>query len=150
MGISCYEDKLVENAIAQILIPIYEQKFIATSYGFRPNRSRHMAVKEVVEMVQYRKVNYVVEADIRGFFDNVDHEWLMKMLKHDIADKRFLKIIQRFLKAEIMENGKYLDSEKGTPQGNGASPVLANVYLHYVLDLWFEKIVKSRMICGTL
>ena len=145
LGISCYEDKLVENAIAQILIPIYEQKFIATSYGFRLNRSCHMAVREVIEMVQYRKTNYVVEADIRSFFDNVDHEWLMKMLAHDIADKRFLEVIYRFLKAGVMENGKYLDSEKGTPQGNGASPVLANVYLHYVLDLWFEKIVKCRM-----
>ena len=144
LGISCYEDKLVENAIAQILIPIYEQKFIATSYGFRPNRSCHMAVREVVEMVQYRKTNYVIEADIRGFFDNVNHEWLMKMLTHDIADKRFLEVIYRFLKAGVMENGKYLDSEKGTPQGNGVSPVLANVYLHYVLDLWFEKIVKCR------
>lgn len=115
LGISCYEDKLVENAIAQILIPIYEQKFIATSYGFRPNRSCHMAVREVNEMVQYRKINYVVEADIRGFFDNVDHEWLLKMLAHDIADRRFLEIVHRFLKAGIMDNGKYLDSEKGTP-----------------------------------
>lgn len=145
LGISCYEDKLVENAIAQILIPIYEQNFIETSYGFRPHRSCHMAVREVIEMVQYRKTNYVVEADIRGFFDNVDHEWLMRMLAHDIADKRLLEVIYRFLKAGIMENGKYLNSEKGTPQGNGASPVLANVYLHYVLDLWFEKIIKSRM-----
>ncbi|MBQ1412469.1 MAG: group II intron reverse transcriptase/maturase [Clostridia bacterium] len=144
LGISCYEDKLVENAIAQILIPIYEQKFITTSYGFRPNRNCHMAVREIIEMIQYRKVNYVVEADIRGFFDNVNHEWLMRMLAHDIADKRFLEIIQRFLKAGVMENGKYLDSEKGTPQGNGASPVLANIYLHYVLDLWFEKRVKNR------
>lgn len=144
LGISCYEDKLVENAVAQMLIPIYEQKFIATSYGFRPNRSCHMAVKEVIEMVQYRKVNYVVEADIKGFFDNVDHEWLMKMLAHDIADRRFLEIIERFLKAGVMENGKYLDREKGTAQGNGASPVLANVYLHYVLDLWFEKRVRNH------
>ena len=144
LGISCYEDKLVENAVAQMLIPIYEQKFIATSYGFRPNRGCHMAVREVIEMVQYRKVNYVVEADIRGFFDNVDHEWLMKMLAHDIADRRFLAIIERFLKAGVMENGKYLDREKGTAQGNGASPVLANVYLHYVLDLWFEKRVRNH------
>ena len=86
-------------------------------------------------MVQYRKTNYVVEADIRGFFDNVDHEWLMKMLSHDIADRRFLEIIEKFLKAGIMEDGKFLDSERGTPQGNGASPILANIYLHYVLDL---------------
>lgn len=128
LGISSYEDKLVENVIAEILIPIYETKFINTSYGFRPNRNCHMAVREIIEMVQYRKTNYVVEADIKGFFDNVNHEWLMKMLEYDIADRRFLK-------AGIMENGKYVDTEKGTPQGNGASPVLANIYLHHVLDL---------------
>lgn len=145
LGISCYEDKLVENAISEILTPIYEMKFIETSYGFRPNRSCHMAVREVIEMVQYRKTNYIVEADIKGFFDNVDHEWMMKMLENDIADRKFLGIIWKFLKAGIMENGKYLDSEKGTPQGNGASPILANVYLHYVLDLWFEKVVKRKM-----
>lgn len=96
------------------------------------------------EMIQYRKTNYVVEADIRGFFDNVDHEWLMKMLRHDIADKRFLELVEKFLKAGIMENGKYLASERGTPQGNGASPILANIYLHYVLDNWFDVIVKRQ------
>lgn len=140
LGISCYEDKLVENAIAQILEQIYESKFYNESFGFRPNRNCHMAVWEIIEMVQYRKTNYVVEADIRGFFDNVSHEWLMKMLAHDIADKKFLEIIEKFLKAGIMENGKYLDSE----QGNGASPVLANIYLHYVLDNWFDVIVKRQ------
>lgn len=144
LGISCYEDKLVENAIAQILEQIYEPKFYNESFGFRPNRNCHMAVREIIEMVQYRKTNYVVEADIRGFFDNVSHEWLMKMLAHDIADKKFLEIIEKFLKAGIMENGKYLDSEQGTPQGNGASPVLANIYLHYVLDNWFDVIVKRQ------
>lgn len=96
-------------------------------------------------MVQYRKTCFVVEADIKGFFDNIDHNWLMRMLKHDIADKKFLDIIHRFLKAGIMENEKYLDSEKGTPQGNGASPILANVYLHCALNLWFEKVVKRKM-----
>lgn len=144
LGISCYEDKLVENAIAQILEQIYEPKFYNESFGFRPNKNCHMAVREIIEMVQYRKTNYVVEADIRGFFDNVSHEWLMKMLAHDIADKKFLEIIEKFLKAGIMENGKYLDSEQGTPQGNGASPVLANIYLHYVLDNWFDVIVKRQ------
>ncbi len=145
LGISSYEDKLVENVIADILIPIYETKFINTSYGFRPNRNCHMAIREIIEMVQYRKTNYIVEADIKGFFDNVNHEWLKRMLEHDIADRRFLRIIERFLKAGIMEDGKYIDTEKGTPQGNGASPVLANIYLHYVLDLWFEIAVKKRM-----
>jgi group II intron reverse transcriptase/maturase len=144
LGISCYEDKLVENAIAQILEQIYEPKFYNESFGFRPNRNCHQAVREIIEMVQYRKTNFVVEADIRGFFDNVNHDWLMKMLAHDIADKKFLEIIEKFLKAGIMEQGKYLDSEKGTPQGNGASPVLANIYLHYVLDNWFDVIVKRQ------
>ena len=106
--------------------------------------SCNLSKQEIIEMVQYRKTNYVVEADIRGFFDNVDHDWLMKMLRHDIADKRFLEIIEKFLKAGIMENGKYLDSERGTPQGNGASPILANIYLHYVLDNWFDVIVKRQ------
>ena len=113
LGISCYEDKLVENAIAQILEQIYEPKFYDESYGFRPNRNCHKAVKKVVETVRYEKTNYVVEADIRGFFDNVDHEWLMKMLAHDIADRKFLGIIGKFLKAGIMEDGRYLDSERG-------------------------------------
>lgn len=144
LGISSYEDKLVENAIAQILEQIYEPKFYNESFGFRLNRNCHQAVREIIQKIQYRKTNYVVEADIRGFFDNVDHEWLMKMLKHDIADKRFLELVEKFLKAGVMENGKYLDSEQGTPQGNGASPIFANIYLHYVLDNWFDVIVKRQ------
>ena len=144
LGISCYEDKLVENAIAQILEQVYEPKFYNESFGFRPNKNCHMAIREIIEMVQYRKINYIVEADIKGFFDNVDHSWLIKMLEHDIADRKFIEIIKKFLKAGIMENGKYFDSEKGTPQGNGASPILANIYLHYVLDNWFAMIVKRR------
>lgn len=144
LGISCYEDKLVENAVALILTMIYEPKFYNESFGFRPNRNCHQAVREIIEDIQYRKTNYIVEADIKGFFDNVDHDWMMKFLEHDIADKRFLELIEKFLNAGIMENGKYLDSERGTPQGNGASPVLANVYLHYVLDNWFDVIVKRQ------
>jgi group II intron reverse transcriptase/maturase len=142
LGISCYEDKLVENVIAGILGEVYEPKFLDSSYGFRPKRNCHSAIREIIEMVQYRKTNYVVEADIRAFFDSVDHTWLIKFLEHDIADRRFIEIIQKFLDAGIMEEGKFLNKEKGVPQGNGASPVLANVYLHYVLDLWFEKKVK--------
>lgn len=144
LGISCYEDKLVENVVAQILMMVYEPKFYPCSFGFRPGRNCHMAVREIIEMVQYRKTNYVVEADIRSYFDTIPHDWLMKMLEHDIADRRFLEIIRRFLKAGVMENGKYLDSESGSPQGNGASPVLANVYLHYVLDNWFDVIVQRQ------
>ncbi len=144
LGISCYEDKLVENVISQILTMVYEPKFYNDSFGFRPNKSCHQAIREVIEMVQHRKTNYIVEADIKGFFDNVDHEWLIKFLEHDIADKKFIDIIRKFLKAGIMEDGKLLDSEKGAPQGNGASPVLANIYLHYVLDNWFNVVVKRR------
>ncbi len=144
LGISCYEDRLVENVIAQILTMVYEPKFYNDSFGFRPNRNCHQAVREVIEMVQYRKVNYIVEADIKAFFDNVDHKWLIKFLEHDIADKKFIEIIEKFLKAGIMEDGKYLDSERGTPQGNGASPILANIYLHYVLDSWFNVVVKRQ------
>lgn len=144
LGISCYEDKIVENVIAKILTMVYEPKFYNESYGFRPNRNCHQAIREIIEDVQYRKVNYIVEADIKGFFDNVDHEWMIKFLEHDIADKKFIEIIKKFLKAGIMEDGKYLESERGTPQGNGASPVLANIYLHYVLDNWFNIRVKRK------
>jgi len=144
LGISCYEDKLVENVIAEILGMIYEPKFMNSSFGFRPGRNCHSAIREIIEMVQYRKVNYILEADIRSFFDTVDHAWLIKFLEHDIADKRFIDIIQKFLKAGIMEDGKWLDAEEGVPQGNGASPILANIYLHYVLDLWFEKKIKRE------
>lgn len=142
LGISSYEDKLVENAVAQILSQIYEPKFYPESYGFRPGKNCHQAVREIIEMIQYRKTNYVVEADIRSFFDELDHEWLMKFLKHDIADEKFLRIIGKFLKAGIMEAGNYLESERGSAQGNGASPVLANIYLHYVLDSWFTVLAK--------
>ena len=130
LGIQSGDDKLVQEVVKMILESIYEPVFSNKSHGFRPNRSCHQAVREIIEIVQYRKTNYVVEADIRGFFDNVDHECLMQMLRHDIADRRFLELIEKFLKAGIMENGKYLDSERGTPQGNGASPILANIYLH--------------------
>ncbi|SHJ30622.1 group II intron reverse transcriptase/maturase [Dethiosulfatibacter aminovorans DSM 17477] len=102
LGISSYEDKLVEYVVAQILTQIYEPKFYDSSFGFRPNRNCHQAVKEVIEDVQFRKTNYVVEADIKSFFDTVDHEWMVKFLEHDIADRKFLGIIKRFLKVENM------------------------------------------------
>lgn len=144
LGISAYEDKLVEKVIAQLLEIVYEPKFLDCSYGFRPERNCHQAIREVIEDIQYRKTNYVVEADIRSFFDTLDHEWLIRFLEHDIADKKFIGVIKRFLKAGVMENGKMFEKETGSPQGNGASPILANVYLHYVLDLWFEKVIKQE------
>jgi group II intron reverse transcriptase/maturase len=144
LGISCYEDKIVENVIASILTEVYEPKFYNESFGFRPRRSCHQAVRELVENIQYRKTSYIVEADIKSFFDKVDHDWMIKFLEHDIADKKFIEIIKKFLKAGVMEDGKYISTEEGTPQGNGASPLLANVYLHYVLDMWFDVKVKRK------
>ena len=144
LGISSYGDKLVEAVIAEILTQVYEPKFYDYSYGFRPNRSCHMAVREVVKDIQLYKTSWVVEADIKGFFDHVSHEWLVKMLEHDIADKKFISIIEKFLEAGIMDNGIYSDTIEGTPQGNGASPMLANIFLHYILDNWFDVVVKRH------
>lgn len=148
LGISCYEDKLVEKAVAQILEVVYEPRFLDVSYGFRPGRNCHQAIKKVIEEVQIRKVSYVVEADIRSFFDTLNQEKLIQFLEHDIADRKFIGIIERLLKAGIMEEGRYLDSEAGTPQGGCASAVLANVYLHYVLDSWFDAAVQKGKFRG--
>ncbi len=145
LGIPSYEDKLVQGVIVDILKVIYEPKFLDISYGFRPGRSCHDAIKALNRIIETKKVNYIVDADIKGFFDNVDHRWLMEFLGHDIADNNFLRLIVRFLKAGIMEEGKYTRSDVGTPQGGLISPILANVYLHYALDLWFEKIVCHQM-----
>jgi len=116
LGISSYEDKLVETAVAQILEIVYEPIFKDFSFGFRMRRNCHQAIKKVIEEVQVHKVSYVVEADIRSFFDTLNHDWLIQFLEHDIADRKFIGIIKRQLKAGIMDNGKYLDSEAGTPQ----------------------------------
>ena len=145
LGIPSYEDRLVQGVMADILNAVYEERFLDCSYGFRAGRSAHDVVKAINNAVKRNKVNYVLEADIKGFFDNVNHEWLIKFLEHDIADKNFIRYVKRFLIAGVMEGTEIMDSDKGTPQGGLISPVLANVYLHYVLDLWFEKAVKPRL-----
>lgn len=145
LGIPAYEDRLVQGVMANILSEIYEARFLECSYGFRPGRSCHDVIRLINQTVMNRNINYVLEADIKGFFDNVNHDWLMKFLEHDIQDKNFLRYVKRFLIAGIMEDGKVMDSDRGTPQGGLISPVLANVYLHYVLDLWFEKAIKPRL-----
>jgi len=145
LGIPSYEDRLVQGAMAGILAEIYEERFSDSSYGFRPARSAHDAVRYVDETIMAKKVSFILEADIKGFFDNVNHDWLMKFLENDICDKNFLRYIKRFLKAGAMEGTERLESDKGTPQGGLISPVLANVYLHYVLDLWVEKVLKKRL-----
>jgi RNA-directed DNA polymerase len=144
LGIPSYEDKLVQGVMAGILTEIYEERFCESSYGYRPNRSAHDVVRYINETIRTKKVGYVLEADIKGFFDNVDHNWLMKFLEHDITDKNFLRYIKRFLKGGVMEGTERHESDKGTPQGGLISPVLANVYLHYALDLWVEKVLKKN------
>jgi group II intron reverse transcriptase/maturase len=145
LGIPAYEDKLVQGVMANVLTEVYEPRFLDCSYGFRPKRSCHDVIREINQTIMIRKVNYILDADIKGFFDNVDHEWLVKFLENDIQDKNFIRYVVRFLKAGIMENGNVSDSDRGTPQGGLVSPVLANLYLHYVLDLWFEKVVKRHL-----
>ena len=145
LGIPAYEDKLVQGSMAYVLNEIYETKFLDCSYGFRPNRNCHQAIREINQTIMIKKVNYILDADIKGFFDNVDHKWLMEFLRHDIEDKNFLRYVTRFLKSGIIEDMKYYENDKGTPQGGLISPVLANVYLHYVLDLWFEKGVRPKL-----
>lgn len=143
LGIPCYEDKLVQGAMADVLNEIYENIFLKCSYGFRPRRNCHQAISQINWLLMTKKVNYILDADIKGFFDNIDHDIMMMFLEHEIADKNFLRYIRRFLKAGIFEDYKYYESDKGTPQGGLISPILANVYLHYVLDNWFNVIKKE-------
>ena len=145
LGIPAYEDRLVQGAMANALNEVYEPRFLGCSYGFRPGRSAHDVVRYINQTIMIHKVNYVLEADIKGFFDNVDHEWLMKFLEHDIQDRNFLRYVKRFLIAGIMEGSERKDSDRGTPQCGLISPVLANVYLHYVLDLWFDKAIRPKL-----
>jgi RNA-directed DNA polymerase len=139
LGIPALEDKLVQAGLVKILQAIYEQDFIDDSYGFRPGRGCHDALRMLSQAVEKQPVNYIVEADIRGFFDNVDQDQLLAFLAHRIADKRILRYIKRFLKAGIQEEGVFRVSDRGTPQGGVISPILANIYLHYSLDLWFTR-----------
>src|SRR5437762_7853132 len=136
LGVAALEDKLVQQAVASILNQIYEEDFLGFSYGFRPGRSQHQALDALAYALLKKKVNYVLDADIRGFFDNLDHEWMMKFVQHRVADPRILRLIQKWLKAGVMEEGKWSESKSGTPQGSVISPLLANIYLHYVFDLW--------------
>ena len=143
LGIPAFEDKLVQAGLVKILQAIYEQDFLTDSYGFRPLQSCHDALRALSQTVENKPIHHLVEADIKGFFDNVDQEQLMQFISHRIADKRILRLIKRFLKAGIQEDGQYKASETGTPQGGVISPLLANIYLHYTLDLWFEKRIKQ-------
>lgn len=142
LGLPAYEDKLVQAVLAKILNVIYEQDFLECSFGFRPNRGCHDAIKLLDKILNKPNIHYVVDTDIKSFFDNVDHEWMMKFIEHRIQDFNLRRLIARFLKAGIIEAGVKYDTPQGTPQGGVCSPILANIYLHYVLDLWFDKIVR--------
>lgn len=143
LGVPSYEDKIVQKIMADILNNIYESIFLDCSYGFRPKRNCHKALYKMCKTIYSRKINYIIEADIKGFFDNVNQEILLKLLKINIKDKHFIEYVKRFLRAGIMEKEILKPSEIGTPQGGNISPILANIYLHYALDQWFENNFKK-------
>lgn len=146
LGIPSYEDKIVQHGINQILQAIYEQDFMECSFGFRPGRSQHDAIRALDQIIMKEPIRYVVDADIRGFFNHMDHEWMMKFLEHRIADPNLLRLIKKFLKAGIQEDGEFKPTDEGAPQGGLISPILSNIYLHYALDLWFETTVKRECV----
>lgn len=144
LGIPVLEDKVVQKATVAVLNAIYEQDFLGFSYGYRPNKSQHNALDAVYCGILTKKVNWVLDGDIKSFFDCLDHEWLMKFIEHRIADTRLLRLIRKWLKAGVMDRGRWSSSEEGTPQGGCVSPVLANIFLHYVFDLWAHAWRKDR------
>jgi group II intron reverse transcriptase/maturase len=139
LGIAALEDKIVQRAVVEVLNAIYETDFLGFSYGFRPGRGPHDALDALVVGIERKKVNWVLDADIRDFFTSLDHWWLVRFLEHRIADRRVLRLIQKWLRAGVIEDGAWSASESGSPQGATVSPLLANVYLHYVVDLWVQQ-----------
>jgi group II intron reverse transcriptase/maturase len=144
LGIAALEDKIVQQAVRKVLNRIYEVDFLSFSYGFRENRSQHDALDALYVGITSKKINWILDADIKGFFDNLDHEWLMKFLEVRIEDKRILRLIRKWLKTGYVEDGKRIRQEVGTPQGAVISPLLANVFLHYVLDIWAAQWRKNK------
>jgi group II intron reverse transcriptase/maturase len=139
LGVPALEDKIVQRAVVEVLNAIYETDFLGFSYGFRPGRSAHQALDALAVGIWGKKVNWVLDADIGGFFDTLDHGWLVKFIEHRIGDRRVVRLIQKWLRAGVLEDGKQTRSERGTVQGGSISPLLANVYLHYVFDLWVQR-----------
>jgi len=144
LGVTALEDKIVQRATVEVLNAVYEADFIGFSYGFRPGRNQHKALDALDAGIMTRKVSWVLDADIRDYFSSISYEWLVKFVEHRIADKRVVRLIQKWLSAGVLENGKVTYSEKGAPQGGSASPMLANVYLHYVFDLWVQQWRKKQ------
>ena len=144
LGIVSYEDKIVQLGLKKIIEAVHEPFFLESMYGFRPNRGCHEAIKAVHQHLANGKINYVVDADIKGFFDHIDHDWMLKFLEWHIKDPNILKLVNKYLKAGIMVGEEYDDTKEGTIQGGNISPTLANIYMHYVLTLWFEHVVKVK------
>lgn len=147
LGVAALEEKVVQRAVVEVLNAIYEGDFRGFSYGFRPGRGPHDGLDALTMGILLKKVNWVLDADIRGFFDAIDHGWMVKFLEHRIADKRIVRLVQKWLAAGVLEDGIWSRTEEGTPQGATVSPLLANIYLHYVFDLWVEQWRKRRA-CG--
>ena len=145
LGIPAVEDKIVQMGTKKILEEIFEGEFLDVSYGFRPNRNCHNALEVLDKCIMTKPINYVVDIDIEKFFDSVDHKWLIEAIGQRISDRNFLRLIVRFLKAGVMEEGEYTETDKGTPQGGIISPILANIYLHYIIDKWFQEKVKPQL-----
>ncbi|MCA1708577.1 MAG: group II intron reverse transcriptase/maturase, partial [Actinobacteria bacterium] len=139
LGVAALEDKILQRAVVEVLNAVYEEDFLGFSYGFRPGRSPHDALDALVVGIERRRVNFVLDADIRDFFTRLDQSWLEGFLEHRIADRRVLRLIQKWLRAGVIEDGEWSRTEEGTAQGASASPLLANVYLHYVFDLWADQ-----------
>jgi RNA-directed DNA polymerase len=138
IGIPALEDKIVQRATVEVLNAVYETDFLGFSYGFRPGRSQHNALDALVVGIEHKKVNWVLDADIRGFFDAIDHEWLVRFVEHRIADRRVVRHIRKWLNAGVLEGDRWYQQDEGTPQGGSVSPLLANIYLHYAFDLWAQ------------
>ena len=145
LGLPATEDKMVQKTMGRIMGAIYEQDFYEFSYGFRPGKNCHQALKDIGELINFKPINHVIEADIKGFFDNVRHDKLMELIKKRISDKKFLRYIVRFLKSGYLETGILKETKQGTPQGGNLSPMLANIFLHYVLDDWYVKELRPKL-----
>ncbi len=145
IGIPCVADRALQRSVSTVLLAIYEQDFLDCSFGGRPGRGAHNALATLNEIISGKKISWVFEADLKNYFGSLDQGWLLKFVEHRVGDPRILNLIRRWLKAGVIEDGKYEISETGTPQGGSISVLLSNIYLHYVLDLWFEKIVKPRL-----
>ena len=145
LGVPCVADRALQKSAAQVLSAIYEQDFLPCSFGGRPGRGAHQALASLHEVISGRQVEWVLEADLKNFFGSLSHEWMLRFVEHRVGDRRLISLIRRWLKAGVLENGEVRLSEEGTPQGGSISVLLSNLYLHYVLDLWFERVVKPRL-----